>query len=289
MEGGVLMLCCVQSNRKMSKYETNLASEYYILSILYRKGLNAYLTLGNKKAVDILISNDEDTIITIDVKGIRQKTMFPIDNVSDDKKKSNHFLIFISYLSEFYNEKVLPEIYIVPSLELTDDLIYRNPKGNRQGVNLSKLRKNKDKYSDNWEILNGYGELGFIPDEEDEIKWINFLKAYNGIRSKRFKSRDLDVLTKNKLSFYEFIDLQTKYQEKFPIIDYMQFISDFFKYETINNMRHYNHLNGRYKKTFEKVLNMKIKNGEQEYSKDDLIVDKDYNIPQNLIKKRVAG
>ncbi len=34
---------------------TNLASEYYVLSMLYRIGANAYLTLGNKKSVDIIV------------------------------------------------------------------------------------------------------------------------------------------------------------------------------------------------------------------------------------------
>lgn len=35
------------------KQNTNLASEYFILSCLYRVGANSYLTLGNKKSVDI--------------------------------------------------------------------------------------------------------------------------------------------------------------------------------------------------------------------------------------------
>lgn len=35
------------------KQNTNLASEYFILSCVYRVGANAYLTLKNKKSVDI--------------------------------------------------------------------------------------------------------------------------------------------------------------------------------------------------------------------------------------------
>ena len=34
-------------------YNTNLASEFYVLSMLYRCGLDASLTLGNKKSVDV--------------------------------------------------------------------------------------------------------------------------------------------------------------------------------------------------------------------------------------------
>ena len=36
-------------------YNTNLASEFYVLSMLYRPGLDANLTLGNKKSVDIAV------------------------------------------------------------------------------------------------------------------------------------------------------------------------------------------------------------------------------------------
>ena len=39
----------------MVGYETNLASEFYILSVLHRLGVDATLTLGNKKSVDILV------------------------------------------------------------------------------------------------------------------------------------------------------------------------------------------------------------------------------------------
>lgn len=59
---------------------TNLASEYYVLSMLYRLGVNAYMTQGNKKSVDILIKKGKK-IITIDVKGLQGTTCFPVDNL----------------------------------------------------------------------------------------------------------------------------------------------------------------------------------------------------------------
>ena len=45
-------------------HNTNLAAEFYVLSILYRLGINAHLTLGNKKFVDIVVEK-EDKVITI--------------------------------------------------------------------------------------------------------------------------------------------------------------------------------------------------------------------------------
>ena len=76
----------------MSADSTNLASEFYILSVLHRLGLNAALTLANKKAVDIVIARDAGDAITIDVKGAAGKTGFFVSNVISRK---NHFVVFV--------------------------------------------------------------------------------------------------------------------------------------------------------------------------------------------------
>jgi hypothetical protein len=68
---------------KKTNYNTNLASEYLILSMLYRLGLDAYITLGNKKSIDIIVKNRNRTI-TIDVKGLAGKTGFPLDNFNHE-------------------------------------------------------------------------------------------------------------------------------------------------------------------------------------------------------------
>lgn len=134
---------------------TNLASEYYVLSMLYRIGANAYLTLGNKKSVDILVEKKDKTL-TIDVKGLKGTTSFPIDNW--DKKTKNHFLVFVTFLNKMNNPLTVPETYIVPSLEIDRKseelegmtLVYHNPKANRTVVQLSRLRKLKSRYLDKW-------------------------------------------------------------------------------------------------------------------------------------------
>ncbi len=60
---------------------TNLAAEFYVLSVLHRLGMSATLTLGNKKSVDIVVARDVDDLITIDVKGLAGTTNWPIDNL----------------------------------------------------------------------------------------------------------------------------------------------------------------------------------------------------------------
>ena len=54
----------------MGKYETNLASEFYVLSTLHRLGADASLTLGNKKSVDIVVVRKAGDAVTVDVKGV---------------------------------------------------------------------------------------------------------------------------------------------------------------------------------------------------------------------------
>ena len=45
----------------MTRYDTNLAAEFHVLSMLHRLGADASLTLGNKKAVDIIVVNENDS------------------------------------------------------------------------------------------------------------------------------------------------------------------------------------------------------------------------------------
>ncbi len=134
---------------------TNLASEYYVLSMLYRVGADAYLTLGNKKSVDIIVDKNNQ-LLSIDVKGLKGKTGFPIDNWT--KKEKTHFLVFVSFLDKIEDSQIVPETYIVPSLDIDKSfreldgksLVYRTPSGTRKDVMLSSLRKLKDKYLHKW-------------------------------------------------------------------------------------------------------------------------------------------
>ena len=134
---------------------TGMASEFYVLSCLYRIGAKAHLTLGQNKAVDIIVEKP-DSLLTIDVKGLQDKhSSFPIDHVT--KKDKNHFIVFVAFNGKFKETNYPPDIYIVPAAELPymeldgESIIYISPKDNLKRVYLSKLRKLNDKYKDKWE------------------------------------------------------------------------------------------------------------------------------------------
>ena len=135
----------------MSGYNTNLASEFYVLSMLYRLGYDASLTLGNKKSVDILLVQETGNVITIDVKGLAGTTSWPVDNLK--KITKNHFLVFVSFLNKISNYSVLPEVYVVPSNNLSQ-LIYHSPNGKRRVVQLSRMRKDGSEFRNAWKLLN---------------------------------------------------------------------------------------------------------------------------------------
>ena len=132
----------------MTAYNTNLAAEFFVLSMLYRKGISANLTLGNRKEVDIVVEKPTGELITIDVKGIAGSTSWPVDNFV--KGRNGHFLVFVSFKGRIESESEVPEVYIVPST-VVGRIMYKGRTG-RKFVELRALRK-KGKYRDCWELL----------------------------------------------------------------------------------------------------------------------------------------
>jgi hypothetical protein len=134
----------------MTTYNTNLAAEFFVLSMLHRLGFDASLTLGNKKAVDIVVVRNSGDALTVDVKGLAGKTSWPVDNVR--KITNDHFLIFVSFLGKMSDHSVEPEVYVVPSKKLAP-LVYHSPNGKRQVLQLSRMRKDGEGFRNAWHLL----------------------------------------------------------------------------------------------------------------------------------------
>jgi hypothetical protein len=130
-------------------YNTNLAAEFYVLSVLHRFGADANLTLGNKKSVDIVVVRGAGDTITVDVKGLAGKTGWPVDNVA--KGTPGHFLVLVCFLDRIADPLALPEVYVIPSTEL-ESVIYNAP-GGRRLVTVSKARKEGARFRDGWKQL----------------------------------------------------------------------------------------------------------------------------------------
>jgi hypothetical protein len=131
----------------MKGYNTNLASEFHVMSILFRLGLSPGLTLGNKKSVDIQIIDEEDNLKTVDVKGLSSKGNWLLGNKLP-LVKENHFIVLVTYLRKINDLKQVPECYVIPSTEITD-LSIQTLKGFIIKYNNDKLKA----YRDNWIVF----------------------------------------------------------------------------------------------------------------------------------------
>jgi hypothetical protein len=134
----------------MTTYNTNLAAEFFVLSMLHRLGMDASLTLGNKKSVDIVVVRDSGDVVTVDVKGLAGTTSWPVDNVK--KIDKNHFLIFVSYLGKINDHTISAEVYVVPSQKL-EPLVYHSPNGRRRVLQLARMRRDGKRFRDAWKLL----------------------------------------------------------------------------------------------------------------------------------------
>ena len=138
----------------MSKYNTNLASEFHVLSMLHRLGLDAFLTLGNKKTVDIIVKNEKGDIITIDVKGIAKKYDWPADNIRAPRG-GKHFLALVSYEGKIEDPTFTPNVWIIPHKEIERFIKeYRT----RKDVSRSLVTKQGEKFLNAWDLISNPGE-----------------------------------------------------------------------------------------------------------------------------------
>ena len=129
--------------KRANSYNTGIASEYLILHNLYRLGLEAYISQGNKKSIDIRVVLNNQKTLSIDVKSVRDYTSLIVNNVV---AQENHFIVFVVYNKKFEQVEFIPEIFIVPSKEVITLLTDFN---GQKRIMKGKIRDYKDK----WEIL----------------------------------------------------------------------------------------------------------------------------------------
>ncbi len=133
----------------MTKYNTNLASEFFVLSMLHRLGASASLTLGNKKAVDIFIFKNDGRSLTIDVKGVAKKYDWPADNINIHGK-NDHFLVLVCFENKIADPLQVPAAWIIPSKAI--GRFIRKYK-TRTVISRAEVNKKGREYKDAWELL----------------------------------------------------------------------------------------------------------------------------------------
>jgi hypothetical protein len=131
------------TKKRKSGYDTGTASEFLVLSNLYRMGVNAFISLGNKKSIDIIIKAKNGSSISVDVKSVQGYSSIVVNNV---KAALNHFIVVVVYKNKFSDPTVTPDFYIIPSRRVVK--LSENYNGQRR------LLKGKIvDYQDVWEPL----------------------------------------------------------------------------------------------------------------------------------------
>jgi hypothetical protein len=92
-----------------------LASKFYVLSVLHRLGADATLTFSQSDNVDITVVLESGKALTVDVKTLLGPPEWP---VADFRSRSGHFLTFVRYAAVDVEPNTPPDVYIVASQQL---------------------------------------------------------------------------------------------------------------------------------------------------------------------------
>jgi hypothetical protein len=131
---------------------SGMAGEFLTVGKLFKRGYQASVTLGNAKAVDVLVYNpNTDKSFNVQVKTLRQKNCFPARKEAINPR---HIYVFI-ILNEWDKHE---DFFIAPGHEILNDIdrffgaSYRNPESpsNMPAINYGPLAP----YKDNWKVFD---------------------------------------------------------------------------------------------------------------------------------------
>ncbi|MBI4295532.1 MAG: hypothetical protein HY667_00295 [Chloroflexi bacterium] len=117
--------------------------------MLHRLGVEAYLTLANKKSVDILIRKP-NSISTVDVKGLAGPYDWPADNMNIFDNPS-HFYILLSLEGKITNPAANPSVWIMPSDKIK---VFLKTYGARVVASRTLVRKDGSHFRDAWQYFS---------------------------------------------------------------------------------------------------------------------------------------
>jgi hypothetical protein len=136
----------------MARYHTNLAAEFYVLSCLHRLGLDANLTLGNRKGVDIVVAREAGDAVTVEVKGLAGRYEWPADNLTA-LNPDNHFVALVSFEGRIDEpEMPPPSVWIVPFREIER---FKRAYRTRTNVSRSAIKRDGGAFENAWWRIAG--------------------------------------------------------------------------------------------------------------------------------------
>jgi hypothetical protein len=140
-----------------TNYNTNLASEYLMMSLLCRAGKDAYLSLGNKKGVDIIVKTEKGAICVIEVKGVNKNNDWMIGNSGRLPSLPNMFYALVGFEGNISDVTSPAKFYLIPSWILNKEGEYKMS-NNKKTIYLShkNIRNNYAPYKNTFKWLDEY-------------------------------------------------------------------------------------------------------------------------------------
>jgi len=140
-----------------TNYNTNLASEYLMMSLLCRAGKDAYLSLGNKKGVDIIVKTEKGAICIIEVKGVNKNNDWMIGNSGKLPSLPNMFYALVGFEGNISNVTEPAKFYLIPSETLNKSGEFKLSKNEKTTYLSHKyIRENYSKYLNTFKWLDDY-------------------------------------------------------------------------------------------------------------------------------------
>lgn len=139
----------------MAKFDnqiTGMAGEFLVLGKLFKKGLQASITFGNAKAIDILVCDpDNEKTYAVQVKTSKKKNNFR--ELKGKEIKPDHIYVFV-FLNDFENNE---DFFIVKGSEILKNVEsffgkkYNNDNLPEKGTVYWESLK---EYKDNWNVFD---------------------------------------------------------------------------------------------------------------------------------------
>ncbi len=129
---------------------TGMAGEFFVMEKLFRLGVQASLTLGNAKAIDILAVSEENQFLKVEVKSNRGGGKWGI-GTHDYSEEDRMVFVFLRYNS-FKAVEIPPEIWVMKAREV-DRLKKPWLNGNYAIYLYKNDRDIMDQYRDNWDTI----------------------------------------------------------------------------------------------------------------------------------------
>lgn len=137
----------------MAGYDTNLASEFYVLACLHRIGLTANLTLGNKKGVDIIVARRAGDAVTVEVKGTAKKYDWLVNNLSS-ANPDRHFVVLVSFEGQIELASMpAPRVWVIPFPEVAQ-FMKKYAAGRMNTVSRAAVLRGGSAYENAWGLID---------------------------------------------------------------------------------------------------------------------------------------